>query len=178
MWLAYGADASSAVVNMQPLPSDAYVRYTLSASLPSTIDAALEATSDVRFVDAAEMRPAPNKRRDRAPPSVAAAPASMAADAGMSAQMSRSDRARRPGADDTPEHSSSLPPFACYAALGAAWPLLTPSMAADHGASFQPQPATTSPLSAGEDRLVQVTHAGVDDSGGAPEDVPSAEQTS
>ena len=91
VWLAYGADASSAMVNMRPLPSDAYVRYTLSASLPSTIDAALGAISDLRFVAAAEMRPAPNRRRDRAPPSVAAAPASMAADAGARCGLAAAD---------------------------------------------------------------------------------------
>ena len=91
VWSAYGADSDSALVNMQPLPSHAYVRYTLSSSLPSTIAAALEAVSDVRFVDAAEMRPAPNRRRDRAPPSVAAAPASMAADAGARCGLAAAD---------------------------------------------------------------------------------------
>ena len=58
-------------------------------------------------------------------------------------------------------------PFASLPALGEAWPLVAPSMAAAHGVSFLPQSVATSPLSAGKDRSVQALHAGVDASGGA-----------
>ena len=58
-----------------------------------------------------------------------------------------------------------------FSALGEAWPLVAPSMAAAHGVSFLPQSVATSPLSAGEDRSVQASHAGVDASGGAPQGV-------
>ena len=103
----------------------------------------------------------------------------MAADADVSAERARDDRARRPDADDAPEPSVS-PATVCFlfSALGEAWPLVAPSMTAAHGVSFLPQSVATSPLGAGKDRSVRASHAGVDASGGGRLEVCGVNYTS